>query len=280
VGLTALSSVDGGANWHFIVPPDPDPRFISPINMDRTNSNHLVAGGAIVWNAESGITTNVAWQNIFDTRTAVGGGPSSEVTALDAFTAGDGTQYVAAAWCGPCNVTFGGGSGFHAGIVMLSNSGGSWHATSQVASCSGPSSTTPCAAGRLPNRYISGVRIDTAHPNHAYLTLSGYSRKWMIGPDDPGVGHVFETTNGGSTWSDISGALPDAPMDDIVLQANGTLDVATDFGVFTSSNDGGTWKVLGTNLPNVVVDQLTLDPTGKVLVAATHGRGVWTIAAP
>src|SRR4029077_12614769 len=160
-------------------------------------------------------------------------------------------------------------------------SGGSWQATSQVASCSGPSSTTPCPAGQLPNRYISGVRIDTAHPNHAYLTLSGYSRKWMIGPgDDPAVGHVFETTDGGSTWNDISVGLPDVPMDDIVLQGNGRLDVATDFGVFTSSDDGATWDVLGTKLPNVVVDQLTLDPTGKVLIAATHGRGVWTLAAP
>lgn len=279
-GLTALSSVDGGQNWHFIVPPDPDPRFIAPINMDRTNSNHLVAGGAIVWNAESGITTNVAWTNIFDVRTAVGGNAASQVTALDAFTAKDGTQYVAAAWCGPCNVSFGTGSGFAAGIVMLSNSGGSWHATSQVASCGGPSSTTPCPAGQLPNRYISGVRIDTTNPAHAYLTLSGYSRRWMIGPNDPGVGHVFETKDGGSTWNDVSVGLPDVPMDDVVLQGSGRLDIATDFGVFTSSDDGATWNVLGTKLPNVVVDQLTLDPTGKVLIAATHGRGVWTVPAP
>jgi hypothetical protein len=27
----------------------------------------------------------------------------------------------------------------------------------------------------------------------------------MIGPNDPGVGHVFETMNGGTSWSDISG---------------------------------------------------------------------------
>jgi ligand-binding sensor domain-containing protein len=67
-------------------------------------------------------------------------------------------------------------------------------------------------------------------------------------------------------------------MDDLVF-ANGKLDVATDFGVYTSSNDGTSWNRLGTNLPNVVVDQLTLDPNGN-LVAATHGRGVWTIAAP
>ncbi len=67
-------------------------------------------------------------------------------------------------------------------------------------------------------------------------------------------------------------------MDDIVYN-NGKLIVASDFGVFVSSNNGATWNTLGTNLPNVVVDQLTVNPNG-ILVAATHGRGIWTIAAP
>jgi photosystem II stability/assembly factor-like uncharacterized protein len=100
----------------------------------------------------------------------------------------------------------------------------------------------------------------------------------MIGPDDPGVGHVFETTSGGASWDNISGALPDVPMDDIVYVHN-TLVVATDFGVFSSPDDGLHWFRYGTGLPNVVVNQLTQDPNGN-LVAATHGRGVWTIAAP
>ena len=280
-GLTALQSTDGGANWHFINPPDPDPRFISPIGMDRVNPSHLVAGGAIVWNSELGVkgtNTPSAWTNIFDVRNALGGNAFAQVTALDAITIGN-TQYVAAAWCGPCNVTFGSGSGFHSGIVMLKNSGNGWTSTSQA--CTGASTT--CTAAGLPNRYISGVRIDTANPDHAYLALSGYSRKWMIGPNDPGVNHVFETSNAtstaGSTWTNISGNLPDVPMDDIVFEGGQKLVVATDFGVFNSTDDGASWNVLGTNLPNVVVDQLTENQDHE-LVAATHGRGIWTIAAP
>jgi hypothetical protein len=281
VGLTALKSTDGGKNWHFIVPADPDPRFIAPIAMDRTNANHLVAGGAIVWNSEAGIAGTTSgtgastdWQNIFDTRTATGATAAAQVTALDAITVG-GSQYVAAAWCGPCNGSFTTGGGFRSGIVMLKNSGTGWTVTSNV--CTGTVSAT-CSASGIPLRYMSGVRIDTANPSHAYLSLSGWSRKWMIGPDDPGVVHVYETTTGGATWTDVSVGLPDVPMDDVVYE-NGKIVVATDFGVFTSADNGATWFRYGTGLPNVVVVQLTQDPNGN-LVAATHGRGIWTIAAP
>ena len=288
-GLTALQSTNGGASWHFIVPPDPNARFIAPIGMDRTNPMHLMAGGAIVWNNEQGVGGVTSWQNIFDIRTALTDGNSlskaaMQVTALDGITTKDGTQYVAAAWCGACNASFSTGGGFHSGIVILQSKdgGASWKAISQV--CSGTSAT--CAASNLPKRYIAGVRIDPNDPTHAYVAFSGYSRRWMIGPDDPGVGHVFETKDGGSTWTNISGdpvanpttSLPDVPMDDVVFE-NGNIVVATDFGVYTSSDDGASWSRYGTKLPNVVVDQLTLDVNGN-LVAATHGRGIWTIAAP
>ncbi len=278
-GLTSLKSTDGGANWQFIAPPDPDPLFISPINMDRTNPNHLVAGGAIVWNSEAGVGGTTAgtgaatdWQNIFDVRTALGASAAAEVTSLNAVTVG-GTQYVAAGWCGPCNPSFTTGTGFKAGFVMLSNSGGSWHVTAQECT-SGPA----CPASGLPNRYITGVTIDTANPSHAYLSISGYSRHWIIGPNDPGVGHVYQTTNGGSAWTDVSGNLPDLPASTIV-QNNGKLIVGTDIGAFVSSDNGATWSRVGTNLPNVAVGQLSVDPNGT-LVAATHGRGIWTISAP
>jgi hypothetical protein len=272
VGLTALKSTDGGKNWQFIVPADPNPRFIAPIAMDRTNSNHLLAGGAVVWNSEAGIAGTTSWTNIFDARTATGATTSAQVTALDGVTI-NGTEYVAAAWCGPCNGSFSTGGGFRSGIVMLTNSGAGWTVTSNV--CTGTSTT--CTAG-LPKRYISGVRIDTADPTHAYLSLSGFSRKWMIGPDDPGVGHVFETKNNGAAWGDVSAGLPDVPADDVVY-VNKNIVVATDFGVFSSPDNGAHWFRFGSGLPNVVVDQLTQAPDGT-LVAATHGRGVWTIKAP
>jgi photosystem II stability/assembly factor-like uncharacterized protein len=156
---------------------------------------------------------------------------------------------------------------------MLTNSGGTWHATAQE--CTG---SAACASAGLPNRYITGIKIDTANPSHAYLSLSGYSRHWIIGPDDPGVGHVYQTATGGTSWTDISGNLPDLPANDVVLNGR-TLIAASDIGVYTSADNGSTWNRLGTNLPNVVVSQILVDPNGT-LVAATHGRGIWTIPAP
>jgi hypothetical protein len=38
----------------------------------------------------------------------------------------------------------------------------------------------------------------------------------------------------------------------------------------------GRWSRLGTGLPNAPTNNLTLAPNGAV-VAATHGRGIWTL---
>ena len=88
----------------------------------------------------------------------------------------------------------------------------------------------------------------------------------MIGPDDPGFGHVFESKNGGANWTNVSAGLPDVPADDVGYE-RGKLVVATDFGVFTSADDGATWSRYGSELPNVVVDQLTQDPNGNLVAA-------------
>jgi len=46
--------------------------------------------------------------------------------------------------------------------------------------------------------------------------------------------------------------------------------------VYASSNNGVSWSRLGANLPSVVVDQLTVADGGATILAATHGRGLWT----
>jgi photosystem II stability/assembly factor-like uncharacterized protein len=144
--------------------------------------------------------------------------------------------------------------------------------------------TLPAPA--FPLRFIQGLTVDAANPAHAYVVFNGFSRRWT-GTFSAGEGHVFETTNGGVSWTDISGsgatALPDAPGDDLVMTASGKLVVGTDIGVFIASAGQGaatTWSNLGTGLPHASTNDLQLSPAGDYIIAATHGRGLWTIPTP
>ena len=131
----------------------------------------------------------------------------------------------------------------------------------------------------MPNRYISAIAIDAADAsgNTAYLGFNGFSRRWTEGPG-AGLGHLWKTSNGGATWTDVSGSLPDVPVNDIVI-SGGRLVLGTDLGTVVSSVDRATWYRLGGNLPYTTVMDLHLGPDGQ-LYAATHGRGIWSIAQP
>ena len=133
--------------------------------------------------------------------------------------------------------------------------------------------------GALPNRYIIAVAVDPTDATgmHVYAALGGFSRRWI---DSAGVGHVFESADGGASWTDISGDLPDTPARDLVLDQGGNLVLATDVGVFTAGPSGGSWSQLGSGLPHAVIDDLSFYPNGTTILAATHGRGLWSLAPP
>jgi hypothetical protein len=103
--------------------------------------------------------------------------------------------------------------------------------------------------------------------------------------DDPGnhnVGHVFRSGDGGATWQDISGDLPDVPVNCLVMDPQDrTIYVGTDEGVFLTLDNSNLWNVYPDpstgSLPNVRVTDLQLDAVHHVLAAATYGRGAWEI---
>ena len=232
-----------------VAPPDAGARFIAPIIADGANKNHWVVGGQFVWTYANGfaITNGAQWVRAFDQ------GAGRATTALA--SQGD---VVWSAWCGPCN-----NDGFARGIST--NVGGSWRQL-----------TLP---PELPNRYVEGLAIDKtdATGRTAYVGFSGFSRKWTEGPG-AGYGHLWKTTNGGASWTDVSGNLPDIPVNDVILN-NGKIVLATDLGVVASADGGATWTRLGGNLPYTTVMDLSIGPDG-LLYAATHGRGIWSTTAP
>jgi sortilin (neurotensin receptor 3) len=124
----------------------------------------------------------------------------------------------------------------------------------------------------LPSFWVTRVTVDQATASTAYATFSGY-RGGNNGA------YVFKTTDGGTTWTDITGNLPKAPVNDVVVTAT-ALYVAGDAGVYRSSNGGATWLRVGTGLPRVPVDDIELVAATNQLVAATFGRGMWRVQLP
>jgi uncharacterized protein (TIGR03437 family) len=123
---------------------------------------------------------------------------------------------------------------------------------------------------------LTAVAVHPTTPSTAYVTASGFS-----GFSDT-KGHVFKTTTTGTTWTDISGNLPNTPLNDIVVDPDipGTLYAASDVGVFISTSDGTTWSPMGSGMPTVIVNSIRLHRGARILRAATFGRGMYDIAVP
>ena len=135
----------------------------------------------------------------------------------------------------------------------------------------------------LPNRPVSWIAVDRSNYRIAYIAYNGFN---AATPHQPG--HVFRTTDAGQSWTDISGNLPDTPVNSLVLDPSfpNTLYAATDVGPMVTYDGGLDWGPLGGagTIPAVAVDQVDLDTYDRVIGAGTHGRGAWsltdTVSAP
>jgi hypothetical protein len=242
-------------------PPDPRPSAFNVLRADPLRQNrHWVFGGKNVWETRSGWKTRCTRDDC-DWMLVDAVGPDRMVSSLD--VSGD-TIYVG--WCGP--VSCDPHPHFASGIDT--NVGGEWHRVVGPGIVNG--------GFPLPNRWISSLRIDSADPLHVYAVYGEYRRPWTAEPRSGG--HVFESTDGGHSWTDISGNLPAAPATDLIILGD-KLVVSMDVGVFVADAARPTlWSRLGTGIPNAAVNSLTLTPDGGSIVAATYGRGLWSIETP
>jgi hypothetical protein len=138
-------------------------------------------------------------------------------------------------------------------------------------------------AANSPGRFISGIVVDPANPNHAWISYSSYT---ALTPATPG--HVFSVTYNpagpSATWTSLDGsggtAFPDFPATAIARDSNGDLYVGNDWGVLALPNGSSTWAPAGTGLPMAEVAGLTIAPSARKLYAATHGRSSWQLTLP
>lgn len=134
---------------------------------------------------------------------------------------------------------------------------------------------------QTPERFVTGIAIDPSDPNHAWVSYTGYD---AYTPSTPG--HVFEVTYNPATHAasfvDRSYNLGDQPITGLVRYgATGSLFAATDFGVLELPAGSTQWIEAGSGgLPHVATYGLKISEDGRVLVAATHGRGAYSLELP
>jgi photosystem II stability/assembly factor-like uncharacterized protein len=122
--------------------------------------------------------------------------------------------------------------------------------------------------------FCSGLATHPKDPGTAYLLFSFKSAPKII-----------RTTDYGETWEDISGfegnevssnGFPDVILNDLLVMPYNTdiIWAATEIGIFESLDNGNSWHYADNGLPAVSVFQLQFQD--DAIIAATHGRGIWT----
>ncbi len=118
--------------------------------------------------------------------------------------------------------------------------------------------------------YVSCIAVEDGDEDHLLVTYSNY-----------GVNSVWETTDGGTNWTSVEGNLPDMPIRWAMFSPIGgdSALLATELGVWSTTNLNGTstnWAVSNTGLANVRTDMLQFRESDSTVIAATHGRGLYS----
>ncbi|MFO7864200.1 MAG: T9SS type A sorting domain-containing protein, partial [Salinivirgaceae bacterium] len=124
----------------------------------------------------------------------------------------------------------------------------------------------------FPVGYISSINM-AGSQDTILVTFSNY-----------GVNSVWLTVNGGLDWASVEGNLPDVPVRFAVFHPENSRQVmlATETGVWTTTHlfrDNVTWEICD-DFPFVRTDMLDVRAGDNTLLAATHGRGLFTATWP
>ena len=238
-------STDGGTTTTYFTPAIQSPRrnWFAPLQFDPINPGILYFGGTRVHRSTDNATT---WLPISPDLT---GGPGRDtsypfgtVTTIGIGKT-DSNRILAGTDDGRLWVT--------------ANLGGVW---------------TRVTDPDVPGTWVTRVTVDPLNAAVAYATFSGFRSGGTLP-------YVLKTTDGGASWTNIAGDLPQAPVNDIVVVGS-TLYVGTDVGVFLSTDSGVTWVAAGDDLPNVPVTDLEYRAASNALYAATFGRGIYALPLP
>jgi photosystem II stability/assembly factor-like uncharacterized protein/PKD repeat protein len=117
---------------------------------------------------------------------------------------------------------------------------------------------------------MTSIAVDPYNPDIVYATFTF----------DHNGQKVYKTVTGGigvNAWTNISGTLPNIPIDCIAIQQGGNhgLYIGTDVGIYYTDTTMTDWIPFSNGLPNVRVPELSINYTSNTILAATYGRGIW-----
>lgn len=110
---------------------------------------------------------------------------------------------------------------------------------------------------------ITSIAVDPTNSGRVYVTFGGYQAAVK----------VFFSANAGANWTNISGGLPDVPVNAVTVNDNGDVYIGTDIGVFYRVDGGTAWVPFFNGLPKVPVTDLEI--RNSYIFASTFGRGIW-----
>ena len=126
-------------------------------------------------------------------------------------------------------------------------------------------------AYQFPNN-ITSIESHSTDINKVYVTINGWTDN-----------RVFQSSNGGLSFEDISNGLPFISVAVIKHHKNqpdNALYVGTAHGVYYRDDITNSWIPFDTNLPNVDITDLDINLIDNKITAATFGRGIWLSDLP
>jgi photosystem II stability/assembly factor-like uncharacterized protein len=131
---------------------------------------------------------------------------------------------------------------------------------------------TKNVTGLPPFSLVSHVEPSIKNGDVAYVSFDRH----MFDDFKP---YVFKTTDGGKTWTNISGNLPEKAYVHVLKEDPKNTDLiyaGTELGLYATYDGGRNWIELGLkNLPRVSVHDIAVHPRENDLILATHGRSFW-----
>ena len=130
----------------------------------------------------------------------------------------------------------------------------------------------------LPNDPIHNNEISALAASYSNSNVLYAARRVRYEYNAPST--VYITTNGGSSWTDITAGLPDSlyptSIDISQTNANTAYVVYAQFSagnkVFKTTNGGSTWQNISYNLPNIPVNCVkTVPGSGELMIATDIG---------